>query len=40
MKGDVYVFHKKYLVNDFVDINRIKNTLPMLVSPQIVSLIY
>ena len=27
MKGDVYVFHnKKHLVNDFVDINRIKNT--------------
>ena len=27
MKGDMYVFHnKKHLVNDFVDINRIKNT--------------
>ena len=26
MKGDVYVFHnKKHLVNDFVDITRIKN---------------
>ena len=27
MKGDVHVFHnKKHLVNDFVDINEIKNT--------------
>ena len=27
IKGDMYVFYnKKHLVNDFVDINRIKNT--------------